>query len=58
MTAPAVPRPDYRMLGTIFQVPGEEGLHLSNAMGRKKPSPPALTKSEDSSVRSKWTSDA
>lgn len=30
------PIPDYRMLGAIFQVPGEEGLHFVKCYGPKK----------------------
>ncbi|MGA2259649.1 MAG: formylglycine-generating enzyme family protein, partial [Thermoguttaceae bacterium] len=34
--APLITRPDYRMLGAIFQLPGEEGLHFIKCYGPKK----------------------
>ena len=36
MMGPTVSRPDYRMLGAIFQLPGEEGLHFVKCSGPKK----------------------
>jgi hypothetical protein len=35
-TGPAITRPDYRMLGAIFQIPGEDGLHFVKCYGPKK----------------------
>ena len=34
--APLITRPDYRMLGAIFQLPGEEALHFVKCYGPKK----------------------
>ncbi len=34
--APSITRPDYRMLGAIFQIPGEDGLHFVKCYGPKK----------------------
>lgn len=36
MMGPTVARPDYRLLGAIFQIPGEEGLHFIKCYGPKK----------------------
>ena len=36
MMGPTVSRPDYRMLGAIFQVPDEDGLHFVKCYGPKK----------------------
>lgn len=36
MMGPTITRPDYRMLGAIFQVPGEEGLHFVKCYGPAK----------------------
>jgi hypothetical protein len=36
MMGPTMARPDYRMLGAIFQIPGEDGLHFVKCYGPKK----------------------
>ena len=36
MMGPTVTRPDYRMLGAIFQLPGEDGLHFVKCYGPTK----------------------
>ena len=36
MMGPTVTRPDYRMLGAIFQLPNEDGLHFIKCYGPKK----------------------